>query len=226
MGTSKEFEDIWKYVILPVREIVEKECDPDFARTAQLHFRDEEKWKRRLEDEFHLQRRRFKRQCYDSKKQHNANFLLDSRKVAAVLCQTSLRYKAFSFDMQEANRFALNQKNCLPDESYTRWAVHNTLINYRFAYLTGIQLLYITLLSDLMSSENTKELGIALNARGHLFCYPVDADCDSFDTNVVVGLARSDIEGQDLNMLLYAMLLYQAEMYTRKCLTEDDPQKK
>ncbi len=225
MGTSKEFEDIWQYVILPVRRVVEKECDPAFASAVQLHFRSEEKWKRRLEDEFHRQRRRFKRQCYSSKRQHTAGFLLDSRKVAAVLCQTSMRCKAFSFDMPEANKFASVQKGHLSDEAYTQWAVCNTLINYRFAYLVGIQLLYITLLAELMNKEETEELGKKLDNRGHLFRYPADPGCDSFDTNVVVGLARSDVEGQDLNMLLYAMLLYQVEMYARKCLPEACKQK-
>ena len=37
---------------------------------------------------------------------------------------------------------------------------------------------------------------------------------NSFDVNIIVGLARADFSGKDIDMFMFAMQLYQIEMYT------------
>lgn len=217
-----EFLHIWEKVIIPVRDTVLKECDSAFLKKAGLYFRGENAtWREDLETMFHNQRHNFKEQCYGKKEERTQNSLLDSRKVGAVLCQTLCRHKPIGFDLETADRLALEKKACLKSLEYTKWAVNNTLINYKFAYLASQNLVYLALLADLLGEDATAEMvgmGRELNKIGHLFRYPTDPDCDTMDVNIIVALARGDIGGQELNMLLYAMLLYQSEMRTRENL--------
>ncbi len=217
-----EFHHIWKKVIVPVYDTVLKECDPGFQKKAGLYFRGENTaWIEGLETMFHNQRHNFKEQCYGKKEERAQKSLLDSRKVGAVLCQSLCRCKPMGFDLVVADKFAQEKKGSLKSLEYTKWAVNNTLINYKFAYLASQSLVYLALLADLLGENATAEMmemGKELNNVGHLFRYPTDPDCDTMDVNIIVALARDDIGGQELNMLLYAMLLYQSEMRTREQL--------
>lgn len=65
----------------------------------------------------------------------------------------------------------------------------------------------------LLTSEQVKE-ATKLNDIGHLFHYPSAPNADSFDVNIIVGLARADFSGKDIDMFMFAMQLYQIEMYT------------
>ena len=218
MADSKEFPFIWEYVITPTSQFALEECDPDFAEKVHLRYRGEGEWRRQVEWEFHHQRHNFKEQCYGKRRSEKGDPLLDSRKVAAVLCQTCLIHKAFELDVQVAALLAKEKREQLTDIEYTIWAANNTLINYKFAYLASQGLVYFTLLADLLEKEESIEMAKELNRVGHLFRYPSDPDCDTMDVNIIVGLARGDQKGRELNMLLYAILLYQNEMYTRECL--------
>ena len=53
-----------------------------------------------------------------------------------------------------------------------------------------------------------------INKIGHLYQYPSPLDADSFDVNVIIGMARADLGNKDFDMFLFAMQLYQIEMYT------------
>ena len=218
MSDSKEFSLIWDYIVCPVRDVVLSECDPSFAETVGLKYHESDEWREKVEKAFHHYRHNFKEECYDKRRTEIGDPLLDGRKVGAVLCQTFLKCKVFRFNLTAAENIARRKKNDLSDLEYTAWAANNTLINYKFAYLVSQSLVYLTLLSDLMKDEMTKKMGKRLNEEGHLFYYPTAEKFDSMSTNVIVGLARDDVKGKDLNMLIYAMLLYQSEMYTRECL--------
>lgn len=214
-----EFLHIWEKAIIPVRNTVLAECDPCFQEEASLYFRgDNVAWKDGLENKFHEQRHIFKEQCYGKKEERKGDPLLDSRKVGAVLCQTLCLNKPFGFNLEMADKLAMEKKAHLKSLDYTKWAVNNTFVNYKFAHLVSQNLVYLALLSDLMGENATAEMiemGKELNAVGRLFRYPTESDCDTMDVNVIVALARDNISGQELNMLLYAMILYQNEMYTR-----------
>ncbi len=220
MPNSKEFSYLVNYVIDPVRRTLECECDPAFLAEADLHYQGGRVRLEELEAEFHRQRQAFKRECYGEKPERNRGQLLDSRKIAAVLCKTFLNLKPFYFDVDAADRYAMTQKQRQSSVDYTKWAVNNTLINYKFAHLVGTQLVYISLLSELLRDDTTVEMGEELNRIGHLIHYRTDVCYDTFDTNIVVGIARADVENQELNMMLYAMLLYQVEMHTRERLRD------
>lgn len=218
MPNSKEFMYLMRYVIDPVQQIVEKECDSTFMSRTELSYQRGKKWLEQAENEFHQQRQIFKRECYGEKSERSDHQLLDYRKIAAVLCKTFLILKPFYFNVEAANECAAERRETLSSKEYTRWAVDNILINYKFAHLVGVQLVYISLLSELLSDHDTAEMGKALNKMGHLLHYRTDIRYDTFDMNVVVGIARADVDRHELNMMLYAMLLYQTEMYTRERL--------
>lgn len=76
-------------------------------------------------------------------------------------------------------------------------------------YFTTTRLAGYTLLTSEQVKEATK-----LNDIGHLFHYPSAPNADSFDVNIIVGLARADFSGKDIDMFMFAMQLYQIEMYT------------
>lgn len=219
MTDIQEFPFIWDNIIVPLRQVMLEECDSAMVENCGLHYRDGNEWRRELEKEFHIQRQDLKRQCYNRRKQQlGPQPLLDPRKVAAILCKTCLKRKAFSFDVTAATSLAAEKKKRLSDPKYTVWSVHNILVNYKFAHLVGTQLVYLTLLSDLLHMDETKKMGLALNEMGHLLQYPAEFDYDTFDMNVIIGMARGDVGGKNLNALLYAMQLYQLEMYTRERL--------
>lgn len=216
LADSKEFQFIWERIITPISQFMPEESDPDFVEATHLRYRGEGEWRQRVEWEFHHQRHNFKEQCYGKRRSGTGDPLLDSRKVAAVLCQVCLIHKAFELDVNVASLLAEEKKRQMTDIEYTMWAVNNTLINYKFAYLASQGLVYFTLLADLLKKE--VEMAKELNRVGRLFPYPRDPECDTMDVNIIVGLARDDQKGQELNMLLYAMLLYQNEMFTRERL--------
>ena len=219
MAEMQEFPFIWENIVKPLWQVVLDECDPAMMKNCGLHYRDGDEWRRGLEKEFHIQRQELKRQCYNRRKpQLGPQPLLDSRKVAAILCKSCLKRKAFSFDLTAAASLAAEKKRTLSNAEYTVWSVHNILVNYKFAHLAGTQMVYLTLLSDLVHRDETKEMGLALNKIGHLLQYPAESGYDTFDMNIIIGMARGDVSGENLNALLYAMQLYQLEMYTRERL--------
>lgn len=214
---SRHFKYIWEKVILPVVETVEQELDREFYMCCGLvhAYRSEHTWKKAVYKEYWKHREALKKSCYGIKAQDG---LLDHRKLAAVLSKTFLTEKAFSFDVVKAAKYAEEKKSDFVGQAYTRWAIDNVLINYKVAYLVGVQFVYVFLLEKLLEEGNSIQAS-ALLERGRLFHYPVDSKCDNFDVNVVLALARADVMHQELNMLLYAMQLYQMEMYTRQTLS-------
>lgn len=216
LADINEFLFIWEHIITPISRFTVEESDSNFVEAVRLRYRGEGEWRQRLEQEFHHQRHNFKEQCYGKRRSETGDPLLDSRKVAAVLCKTCLVHKAFEMDVNAASLLAEEKKRQMTDIEYTTWAANNTLINYKFAYLASQGLVYFALCADLLEKE--VEMAKELNRTGRLFHYPSEPGCDTMDVNIIVGLARGDQKGQELNMLLYAMLLYQNEMYTRKCL--------
>lgn len=230
MGSNKEeFDHIWEDIVYPVWETVHAECDSKFAAEVGLSFRGVEPvWRQEAEDTFHHWRHIFKEQCYGKKERRIGNPRLDYRKLGAVLCQTFLMRKPVSFSLERAYAFAAEKKSELTGLDYTIWAVNNTLINYKFAYLASQQLVYLTLLASYFcedASEDMIWMGRKLNETGHLYRYPSENGSDTMGSNIIVGLARSNVNGNELDMLLYAMLLFQNEMYTRtklECQLEED----
>lgn len=217
---SRHFQQILQMAIRPVKEIVYSDSDPDFRERCSLQT--VSGWEERLREEYRSLRETLKAICYGS----NADsWLLDGRKIVAVFCGALMQVKAFTFDLDQAKALMVQKKNAMSGVAFNSWLAQNVYLNYKFAYYASLQLVYLTLLYDLnnpqmartlygISETDATTLVVALNNIGHLFPYPSPPDADSFDVNVIIGLARSDLTGQNFDMFLFAMQLYQLEMYT------------
>lgn len=216
---SRHYAQIWEKVIQQVLQVVEEECDAEFAKECKLQTKPIEVWKKDLEKEYRALRRDLKEFCYGNREDDG---LLDGRKLAAIFCKALIKEKAFRFDTNKALSLLRLRKEELDPNEFNCWATHNVFINYKFAYYVSLQLVYLTLLQQLISSESTKETAIRLNSIGHMCRYPASPNADSFDVNVIVGMARADLGGKELDMFLFAMQLYQIEMYTMERLKHQD----
>ncbi len=206
---SRHFKEIWERVICPVRDLVLEECDESFKSFAGLHGVNELTWKSNLESTYRVLRSSCKELCYG-----DSNGNLDSRKIASIFCKTLIKHKYFKFDLEKAKAI-LSEKEVIETND---WIVSNILINYKFAYLVSLQLIYLTLLDELLASPKTVSQGKELARIQHLYKYPRSKGFDSFDTNMVICLAHADIRGDDFDVLLFSMQLYQIEIYTKEKL--------
>ena len=213
---SRHYSQIWARVIQEVLHIVKSECDEEFSQKCLLQTKSIPMWKHSLELEYRKLRGNLKEICYG---EDGDTGILDGRKFAAIFCNAFIKNKVFCFDTKAANELVEKQKKALDPVKFNLWAVHNVFLNYKFAYYVSLQLVYLTLMDQLLSAEKTKE-AIKLNKIGHLLRYldPISDKADSFDVNMIIGLARADLDGKELDMFLFAMQLYQIEMYTVKSL--------
>ena len=207
---SRHYAQIWDKVIKNLLRVVEEECDNEFSGSCNLQTKPLDEWKKSLEVEYRTLRRSLKESCYGNRKDEG---VLDGRKLAAVFCKALINEKVFCYDIDKAFSILEKQKKKLAPDAFNLWAVHNVLLNYKLAYYVSLQLVYLTLLESLLASGHAKEAAM-LNTLGHLFRYPSAPNADSFDVNIIVGLARADFSGRDIDMFMFAMQLYQIEMYT------------
>lgn len=237
------FDHIWEKVVFPVSQTVLTESDPDFAEACALQLRPSEEWKEELYQKYLDLRKQLKDVCYGPTTDHRSpEEFLDGRKIAAVLCFALTSQKGFLFRTEEAWQFAMSKREALADPvKFNLWAVRNVYANYKLAFCASLQLVYLTLMRDLLveagldekkrclqtprstEQETARRLAKALNKRGHLAPYfrRLPSRGDSFDVNIVIGLARADLSARDLDMFLFAMQLYQIEEHTMDLLWED-----
>lgn len=231
----RPFDHIWEKVIQSVSEVVLKQSDQDFTEYCELRLRPIEEWKDGLYEAYQHLRKQLKDICYGPSDHRSAEELLDGRKIAAVLCASLVSQKGFQFDMMKAQEFTEKKRRELANEPvlFNQWATKNVYINYELAYYSSLQLVYLTLMRDLLikaglknlrqgeltaeesqEREEAKKLASQLNELGHLVPYPQPSMGDGFDVNIVIGLARMDMSAKDLDMFMFAMQLYQIEAHT------------
>lgn len=224
---SRHFHQILQMAILPVKDVVFSDSDLYFREYCSLQTISN--WEERLKKEYRNLRETLKTICYGN---DIDNGFLDGRKIAAVFCCALIQEKAFTFDLDKARTLMKQKKDTISGVEFNFWLAQNVYLNYKFAYYTSLQIVYLTLLYDLNNSNMAKKLyGISetdatalvveLNDIGHLFPYPSSPNADNFDVNIIIGLARADLTGRDFDMFLFAMQLYQLEMYTIEKLKEN-----
>lgn len=224
------FDSIWNRVIYPVFSVVREECSPEFVKDCSLDERPSEEWRKEVYSKYLRLRKQLKDICYGSSN-HSSDSeptdedLLDGRKIAAVLCSALIHKKAFRFQTGSALKLTKEKKQLLTPEAFNQWAVSNIYINYKLAYYASLQMVYLTLVYDLLeksedksySDDDRKEakaLAAILKDEHHLCTYTLPSTGDGFDVNIVIGLARTDLAKRDLDTFLFAMQLYQVESHT------------
>lgn len=234
------FDYIWNMAVQEVSDTVLNEVDQEFKRVCDLQCRPFPEWKAEVYSEYQRLREQLKEICYGPSAIRTPEDLLDGRKIASVLCSALISRKGFQFDIEKALEFTKEKKRSLKKNPviFNQWAVKNVYINYKMAYFASLQLVYLTLMRDLLveagldekseysrsekrltlKQEKSRRLARLLNQEGHLCPYPRPPRGDGFDVNVIVGLARTDMSANDLDMFLFAMQLYQIEEHTKDYL--------
>ena len=239
---SKHFAKLWREIELAI-ECAASECGDEFRASCGLTFVKTDQLKGAVEREYRQLRDDLKKECYgrneegrpmdateegresDGGRENGQS--LDARKIAAVICYALIRKKPLVFDEKKAVELLAEQEELLnqqknPDRTVlNKWIVDNFFVNYKIAYLAGLRVIFMTLLSELLEGPDTLEDGKHLAARGRLFQYPRCAGLDNFDVNMVLGLGRSDMKKDKISPFMLALQFYQIEMYARRKLGLD-----
>ena len=210
---SRHFNEMWKHVKM-ARTAALAECDETFRVTCDLCVCPDNKLKPTIEKVYRILRTELKVECYFNEAEKN---MLDGRKMGAIMCKALIKEKVFYFDEGQALELLQLRKKEFGDSAenkvdFNKWVANNFFINYKVAYLCSVGLVVETAKERLLRENNV--LGKALNKQGWMTQYPEEKKIDSFNVSMVLGLGKADLKGEDLNMFMYAMQLYQIEQYT------------
>ena len=186
--------------VLPTIEICKKEIsDSNFEDEYKPIF-DEASYRKKYAKTFRANRRKLKDLFYGDD-DHN---YLNPMKLAAVLCHTLIDCKPIKFDGDVViNESTLSSYNSV-------WLANNLLINYKIAFLSSISLVYAQILAEKKPGKES-----AIVKKGRLADYGF-YDRNSFQTNVIINLARNALLGREFDDLMFALMMFQWHEYTLK----------
>lgn len=240
---SKHFSKLWREIERAI-ECAADECGDEFRSSCGLTFVKMDQLKKAVEWEYRQLRNALKKECYGRNEEgrlmdaaeerlesdggrERSGQSLDARKIAAVVYCALIRKKPLVFDEKQAVELLAKQEELLnkqenPDRTVlNKWIVDNFFVNYKIAYLAGLRIIFVALLSELLERQDTLEAGKQLAERGRLFPYPRYAGLDNFDVSMVLGLGRSDMKKDKITLFMLALQFYQIEMYARRMLGLD-----
>ena len=127
----------------------------------------------------------------------NSENLIDGHKICACITEALLKIRLVRFDTSKAN---------VPlDIVYS---------NYAIAFLAGIYVLYLFLLSDYKKEQN--EVCYSLLKKQATFFFPkTHQGHDEYAQGRIKTLALNDYYGNDFDVLTYADMLFWIETYNR-----------
>ena len=142
-----------------------------------------------------------------------------------------IHQKSFTFNVSDALKDACNKEHLIQEthgkdrKEFNRYLASNHFINYKVAYLSALHLLYYFMFYEAVNKNWTDKDGHLvwkkLSSKKGLIQYISSEEEDSFDVNMIIGLARSDMYGKDLDLYFLSLQFYQIEMYTRLSLTHN-----
>ena len=128
--------------------------------------------------------------------------LIDIHKICACFTAAIIKVRIFDY----------NKKDIVPQEIFYS--------NYSLAFLVGIHIMYLGLLSD-YEKENKEDLFAALDNK-KTFSFPTTNDGhDSYIHGRIKTLALNDMYGVDFDVLTYADMLYWIEEYNKYVLMQE-----
>ena len=207
----------------------EIECEKAFKEAFCLKRTDEAQLKKGINEFFCSLRNSFEDDCYHGK--NGGDHSLDYRKASAILCSALIHQKSFTFNVSDALKDACNKEHLIQEthgkdrKEFNRYLASNHFINYKVAYLSALHLLYYFMFYEAVNKNWTDKDGHLvwkkLSSKKGLIQYISSEEEDSFDVNMIIGLARSDMYGKDLDLYFLSLQFYQIEMYTRLSLTHN-----
>lgn len=200
--SKSDYIVFYEEFVLPTIETCQNEItDVNFKAEYKPVFLDEESYRKRYAKTFRANRRKLKDLFYGDD-EHN---YLNPMKLAAVLCHTLIDCKPIRFEGNvNINQNTLSSYNAV-------WLSNHLLINYKIAFLSSISLVYSQILAE---KKPDKESEFVKNGQLAKYGY---YDRNSFQTNVIINLARNALLGRDFDDLTFALMMFQWYEYTLKC---------
>lgn len=226
MSAPSSFFELLFSCVEDAIEESEIECEKAFAESFCLKRTDITQLKKGINESFCSLRNSFEEECYHGK--NEGDHSLDYRKASAILCSALIHQKPFSFNVSDALKDACNKEQLIQEthgknrKEFNRYLANNVFINYKVAYLSALHLLYYFACYEAIDKKWMDKKGHPiwekLSSKKGLIQYISSKEEDSFDVNMIIGLARSDMYGKDLDLYFLSLQFYQIEMYTRLLL--------
>ena len=225
------FDKCWK-IIKDIISSVEEEMDPAFKAQCAVQRNDDVGIKKRRYDRYQRLRESLKNDCYgdifdtsEGCESDNNKRNLDNKKLGAIICEIMINEKAFCYDVDKANAYAKIKKSEIPQNEFNIWAASNIFANYTVAFFASLQISFAgtsyslskqePMIEEIDSDPEKKaQYAKILRKNGQYASYPRWNNFDSFSVNSIIALARADIYGRRLDILLYSLQLWQIEMFT------------
>ncbi len=153
-----------------------------------------DKKKQRILEEYDIQRQSIREKFFDVGE--NGEKLIDIHKVSACFTSAVLKVRVFEYSETEPMDLSVFYSN------------------YTLAFLTGIHILYLCMLSDY--ERNGEDKLAALLKKQATFVFPkTNRGHDEYLQGRVKTLALNDIYAIDFDVLTYADMLYWIEKYNK-----------
>lgn len=222
MDNISNFQYIWKEWLIPLAQKLYSQMDENFKKECNVKINNFDDIYPYAESFYQRKRKQLKRDFYGEYKIGDAEYnSMDFHKIGAIICQTLIEYKVFSFDAKKCKKYI--EKNI--NQNNTDWVVRNALINFRFAFYSSVVFLFHAMRYE--CHENNTKLFNALNKKGKLNLYEINVFDginnllkegevkESFENCVVLDLAKRFLQGHSFDCLMYAVILYQLEIYNK-----------
>lgn len=160
-----------------------------------------------IKKEYDKIRVELKNKCYSSEVNEEGDLnLIDQHKIAACLCKVFINKKVFSFDLKKETPAKL------------------VLSNYKLAYHVSMRIIFIYLLDYYLDpkleleEEQKKSCLKDLCQRGKLRVPKTARSHDPYNFGRIKTLALNDYYGHEVDLLMYADMMYWIEHYNKLIL--------
>ena len=201
---KSDYEEIYNDIVKNTISVCLREMAEDFKEQYGVCEIPDEDFYKKYSKVFRKNRRNLKDSFYGDDPHH----FLNPFKVSAILCRTLIECKAIKFSANKVITSDIIKKND------NLWLANNAFVNFKIAFLSSVGLIYNLALSKLAKDEQ-KEAESYLIEYQQLINYNVYDEC-SFQTNIIVHLARNAILGKDFDDLMFALMMFQWYEYSIK----------
>jgi hypothetical protein len=154
----------------------------------------------KLYQEYHKFRKKIRQQYFDTGK--NDENLMDGHKICACITGSLLSVHLVSFDKKLKD---------IPEEIFYS--------NYAIAFLSGIYIQYLFLLSDYKRDGDLESFN-ELKKQATFYFPETNPGHDSYICGRIKTLALNDINGNDFDVLTYADMLFWIEKYNKDLINK------
>ena len=176
------------------------EISPELIEKYDVQLNSSDLMCHKLYEEYHKFRQKIRQQYFDVGK--NDENLIDGHKICSCITGALLNVHLVSFD---------KKKNDIP--------MNIVYSNYAIAFLSGIYIQYLFLLSDYMH-DNDMESFETLKEQATFYFPETNPGHDSYVCGRIKTLALNDIYGNDFDILTYADMLFWIEKYNKDSICE------